>query len=767
MKKLTRSSTIKSDGNKDSLFASVLLMLILGLSCFQPKPVQAQVPPPPLPLRCLHSFSQLERAGRGLVKASDGNFYGLSGAFWDRYPQPFIFRITPKGTFTVIHTIDSSEGTSSSDIYLGLDNCLYYVTHIGSIDVYDINKVSSSGAYTLVYSFFPPADMRGGNLITTSFDGVLYGIAPLAGYVPPSGPGQLDRYLHTNGVLYSMSVDGVASTLYAWPEGGSFLGSVKYVKYLCKASNGNFYLFNDNYIYSLTPAGTLTVMKSIATAYQGTAFGATSNISQGPDGSIYGIDGSEGGRKLYKLTLGGSFSIIHSFDGLLLGTANYDTPSSWPYGGQIHEGAGPAGAILAADGNLYGGNAAGSFWGNAGTLFRITPDGTDTDVYDFVNNYSAAPFGADGQVVYDQLVQGNDGNLYGNSQGGGKYGVGTVFELILHPPRYEITDLGTLGGTSSRAFGLNTQGQVVGCLVTSGGATHAFLWNPIQPNSTSGQMQDLGVLAGGVESVAASINDNGQVVGTSYDINQNPQAFLWDSGTFSPLGTLGGSFSYGEAINYQAEAAGSAETISQTSHSVITDTTNWTKVDLGAIMGGAYNINNSSRAYSISNNFDVVGEADTPGGDTHAFSDEYDTSDNGNYFRDLGTLPGGTYSSAYCVNDRGQIVGESDTSSGDIHACEWSNGIRSDLGALPTSSFTDSSAFAISGIGEVVGTSYTDAGYHAVLWYSNTIFDLNARVSNGSGWVLEAAMGANAQGQIVGYGTINSQEHAFLLTPLQ
>jgi probable HAF family extracellular repeat protein len=106
--------------------------------------------------------------------------------------------------------------------------------------------------------------------------------------------------------------------------------------------------------------------------------------------------------------------------------------------------------------------------------------------------------------------------------------------------QYNVTDLGTLGGTVSCASGINNSGQVVGYAYTSEGDYHAFLYD-------RGEMIDLGTF-GGPNSTASAINDSGQVVGYANTVGSSPlppplnqpysHAFLYSGGKMLDLRTL-------------------------------------------------------------------------------------------------------------------------------------------------------------------------------------------------------------------------------------
>ena len=95
------------------------------------------------------------------------------------------------------------------------------------------------------------------------------------------------------------------------------------------------------------------------------------------------------------------------------------------------DGAVPNGALAqGTDGNLYGTTAAGGLY-NQGTVFKMTPQGTLTTIY----NFCAQTNCPDGDDPKAALALGTDGNLYGTTYLGGantdacRSGCGVVFKI--------------------------------------------------------------------------------------------------------------------------------------------------------------------------------------------------------------------------------------------------------------------------------------------------------------------------------------------------
>jgi probable HAF family extracellular repeat protein len=313
-----------------------------------------------------------------------------------------------------------------------------------------------------------------------------------------------------------------------------------------------------------------------------------------------------------------------------------------------------------------------------------------------------------------------------------------------HAELYTLTDLGTLGGTSSYAYGINDAGQVVGTAFMSGDKTsQAFLYS-------NGTMTALGAL-GGVNSTAYGINDAGQVVGTANlpgDANQ--QAFVYSNNAMTDLGTLGGKNSIALGINDSGQIVGTADDTTSGKQAFLYS--NGTMTSLGTL-GGNFN-----GANAINNAGQIVGSSEFVGNAAYqAF-----VYSNGKMTA-LGTL-GGTNSIAKGINSAGQIVGTAEDGTNAFQAFVYSNGTMTGLGL--------GSATGINRAGQVVGYINTTFGgvapAGAFLFSNGTLFNLKTLLdSSGKGWSLVSAQGINDNGQIVGYGwDPQFQEHAFLLTPV-
>ena len=193
------------------------------------------------------------------------------------------------------------------------------------------------------------------------------------------------------------------------PEGSDPLGT------LVQGHDGNFYgttsdigSVGQGAVFKLTSSGTLTVLHSFTGGSDGGV--PVAGLIQASDGNFYGdtkYGGSSGCGNVFKVTAGGTITSLHVF------------------AGGAHDGCQPSGPLVqAADGNFYGTTFTGGS-PNFGTVFKITAAGAVTILHTFCTQ-SGCP---DGYNPATGLVQGSDGNLYGETLFGGPNGYGSVFKI--------------------------------------------------------------------------------------------------------------------------------------------------------------------------------------------------------------------------------------------------------------------------------------------------------------------------------------------------
>lgn len=331
--------------------------------------------------------------------------------------------------------------------------------------------------------------------------------------------------------------------------------------------------------------------------------------------------------------------------------------------------------------------------------------------------------------------------------------------LAQSPTTYTFTDLGTLGGTYSRAFSINNCGQVVGESAATGASPmRPFLWRDANNNgfSDSGEMIDLGML-GGNSGAANDINSSGLVTGTAstsagnrafrwQDVNANGQS---DPGEMIDLSSSSGDF-FGFGVNTAGQIVGGIE------NSLVPSAFIWSSGTGVQPLPSP----NPYIAYAINGPGQVVGYN---GANDQAFVLT------GTTYTYLPTF-GGSRSIAYDINDTGHVVGMATLTGGASppqHAFKWDGSSLQDLGVLAGG--IRSTGFGINSAGVVVGFSDVTGGALHAFVHDGTMRDLNTAgvVTNlPVGWVLQQADEINDSGQIVGYGTNGSGDvHAFLLTP--
>lgn len=262
----------------------------------------------------------------------------------------------------------------------------------------------------------------------------------------------------------------------------------------------------------------------------------------------------------------------------------------------------------------------------AKTMYRLKTFGAITNPLSF-----DSPYNTYGTAINDSGVVTGTIN----------YETPDAARTFISNPDGTLTALGTLTSSASGdsiGADINASGQIVGesSAEESPGVCciyHAFL------AASNGDMLDIG---DNKESTAYAINDNGQVTG-SYTNNAQTHAFLTTAaGPMIDLGTLGGTFSEGHAINNSAQVTGmSLNSRNGDYHAFITDADGLNMRELipdGQHFSSGAAINASGQVVGVSNQ--------------HAFV----TGPNGDNPQALVGLDE-TASFANDINDAGFVVG--------------------------------------------------------------------------------------------------------------
>jgi probable HAF family extracellular repeat protein len=277
-------------------------------------------------------------------------------------------------------------------------------------------------------------------------------------------------------------------------------------------------------------------------------------------------------------------------------------------------------------------------------------------------------------------------------------------QAVRYTPGLGWEAVADLGQSFSWASGINTHGDVVGYYINSTGRFRAY-------RSRDGVVKDIEPLAGDTMTLGFGIDDAGNVVGVSMAPGGVNHPFLADATTLTAqlvpsLGDTGSAC----ALNAAGQVVGTYNTASGAQHGLRVDP-GAGLLDITSLDGPGFTVN----ACAIDTDGRVGGQFDRASGQTHAFK-----------FSDAGLVD---------LDSFGSPLSNVESIAKSVS-----------VGWYTLPDFSSTRAFA-----------YTDA---------EGSFDLNTRI-DAPGWLLQAAKGVNANGQIVGEGTLDGVAAVFLLTPQQ
>ena len=346
-------------------------------------------------------------------------------------------------------------------------------------------------------------------------------------------------------------------------------------------------------------------------------------------------------------------------------------------------------------------------------------------------------------------------------------------------PRYTVSNLASLGGTSSQGSSINDFGLVSGFSNTrNDGSTHAAVW-------WFGTKWDLGTLGGANSAVLwPAKNVLGVVSGVAQTDRPNPLdeswscaaflpqdgnaclGFVWAFGKMQALPPLPGGYnSFATGTNNRLQTVGWAETGYHDPSCNADPDNGLVQVlqFLPVVWGPGPNRiralpllpgDSSGAATAINDRGDVVGISGACDQAVGRYTAKHMVLWKNGHATNLGDLGGDAWNTPMAINRGGDIVGFANTVSGagfKIHAFyrDRRGGDPVDLGVLYPGD-TTSQALGINNRGQIVGVSCGSGGCHGFLWKDGVMMDLNTLIAPGYGSVITDAQDINDLGQITG-----------------
>lgn len=367
----------------------------------------------------VESFGAIGADGQnpnGGVILLGGNLYGttsLGGA----NGAGAVFTINSSGAESVLYSFGASNTdgqTPNAGLIADSAGNLYGTTYAGGAgETGTVFKVSATGTETVLHSFnFNPA--------TNHFDGA-----------NPSS----DLVMDSAGNLYGTTFSGGQND-----EGTVFKIDTTGTEFVVYSfgTNSNDGLFpragliadGAGNVYGTTSQGGAhghgTVFKvSIALSAETTlySFGASSQDGQGPVAGLV----ADGSGNFYGTTFAGGANNAGTVFKLaattVQGSVSYSESVIYSFGASATDGKNPeAGLVFDSAGNLYGTTDAGGA-NSDGTVFAVTPQGTETVLHSF------GASSTDGKFPVAGLTIDSTGNLHGTVSAGGANGFGGVFVI--------------------------------------------------------------------------------------------------------------------------------------------------------------------------------------------------------------------------------------------------------------------------------------------------------------------------------------------------